>query len=52
MGALGGMTEICDVDEETRVLVEQVGIRVGMLMEDASVEALVRALSSMTFTLK
>lgn len=44
-GALCGMAEIYNVDEETRVLVEQLCTRVGMLMEDASVQALVRATS-------
>jgi hypothetical protein len=36
------MAEISDVDEETRVLVEQLCTRVGMLMEDVSVQALIR----------
>ena len=39
------MAEICDLDEETRVLVEQLCTRVGMFMEDASVQALVQAAS-------
>ena len=43
MCALPGMAEIYDLDEETRLLVEELCTRVGMLMEDASVQALVRA---------
>lgn len=45
MGALWGMADTYDVDEETMVLVEQLCTRVGMLMEDASVRALFRAAS-------
>lgn len=43
--ALRGMAEIYDLDEDTRALVEQLCTCVGMLMEDASVQALVRAAS-------
>lgn len=39
------MAKIYDVDEETRVLVEKLCTRVGMLMEDVSVQALIRAAS-------
>lgn len=52
MGALCGMADICDVDEETKVLVEQLCTRVGMLMEDASVLAVVRAASLNDLRLK
>lgn len=45
MTALYGMAETYEVDEETGFLVEQLCTRVGMLMEDASVQALVRAAS-------
>ena len=45
MVSLWGMAGIYDVDEETMVLVEQLCTRVGMLMEDASVQALARAAS-------
>ena len=45
MCALPGMAEIYDLDEETRLLVEELCTRVGMLMEDTSVQALVRAAS-------
>lgn len=45
MSALRGMAEIYDLDEDTRALIEQLCTRVGMLMEDASVQALVRAAS-------
>jgi hypothetical protein len=43
MSALPGMAEIYDLGEETKVLVEQLCTRVGMLMEDTSVQTLIRA---------
>ena len=52
MSALRGMAEIYDLDEDARALVEQLCTRVGMLMEDASVEALVRAASLNDLNLK
>jgi hypothetical protein len=39
------MTGAQDIDEDTRALVEQLCTRAGTLMEDTSVEALVRAAS-------
>lgn len=39
------MADLDDLDEDTRSLVEQLCTRAGMLMEDASVLALVRAAS-------
>lgn len=44
---VAGMAKIHDIDEDTKALVEQLCTRAGMLMEDTSVEALVRA-SSLT----
>ncbi len=52
IGALGGMADIYEVDDETRLLVEQPCTRVGMLMEDASEPALVRAASITSLKLK
>lgn len=46
------MDELHDLDEDTRALVEQLCTRVGMLMEDASVQALVRAASITSLKLK
>lgn len=43
MSALYGMAETYELDEETSVLVEQLCTRAGILMEDASVQALIRA---------
>ena len=51
-GRIVGMAEISDVDEETRVLVEQLCTRAGMLMEDVSVQALTRAASLEDLLLK
>jgi hypothetical protein len=45
MSALSVMADVDDLDEDTRALVEQLCTRVGTLMEDASVLALVRAVS-------
>ncbi len=39
------MAKANHIDENTRALIEQLCTRAGMLMEDASVEALVRAAS-------
>ena len=39
------MAEVDDLDEDTRALVEQLCTRVGMLMDDASAQALIRAAS-------
>jgi hypothetical protein len=39
------MSTACEIDDETRILIEQLCTRAGMLMEDTSAEALVRSLS-------
>jgi hypothetical protein len=46
------MAEPPDLDDDTRALIEQLCTRAGMLMEDASVEALVRASSITGLKLK
>lgn len=40
---VGRMAPTHNLDDETRALIEQLCSRAGMLMEDASVEAIVRA---------
>ena len=52
VSALCGMADVDHLDEETRALVEQLCTRAGMLMEDASVQALVRAASLNDLRLK
>jgi hypothetical protein len=51
-GALRGMIETYELDQDTRALVEQLCTRVGMLMEDASVQALIPAASLNDLRLK
>ena len=45
LSALCVMAETEDIDEDTRALVEQLCTRAGILMEDTSVQALIRAAS-------
>ena len=52
VSACRGMAETQDIDEDTKSLVEQLCTSAGMLMEDTSVEALVRAPSLAGLRLK